>query len=52
MMAWSGLLRSIGLGVDGNFDSGEDEELCQIQHDEAKEHFEEYGFVQCHCVFG
>jgi hypothetical protein len=33
--------------LDGDFDDEESEELCQIQHDEAKEHFETHGFVEC-----
>lgn len=33
--------------IDGDFDCEESEELCQNEHDEAKQHFEEYGFVEC-----
>lgn len=33
--------------IDGDFDCEEDVELCQVQHDEAKNHFIEYGFVEC-----
>ena len=33
--------------IEGDFDSYEDEEFCQIAHDEAKAHFEEHGYVEC-----
>lgn len=33
--------------IDGDFDCEEDEDLTRIQHDEAKLHFEDHGYVEC-----
>jgi hypothetical protein len=33
--------------IDGDFDCEEDEELCANQHEEAKAHFNKYGYYEC-----